>query len=330
MLRAQVCILLVAMVAWGIGGGCKSTSTVAQGQSIYVTQSNGELVFPITANGSDVAPTRSISGTSFSDGHRSAVDASGNIYVTDADNSSVAIFGPNASGDAAPTGIISGQSTGLDFPSGIALDASGKIYVANQSGASVTIYAAGTTGNTAPTVTITTGLSRPNGLALDGKGNIYIADEGNGNILEFAANPTGNETATATITTGLGYVHALALDSAGNIYVTDANGGGGVGSLWNRFFTVYAAVAATGSVTVYAAGATGNATPTATISGSSTGLNHPNGIAIDSDGNIYVANNGGPSVTVYAKGATGNATPTATISGTTNTELGDIHGVTVH
>jgi len=35
------------------------------------------------------------------------------------------------------------------------------------------------------------------------------------------------------------------------------------------------------SVTIYPAGATGNATPTATIAGSSTGLSVPTGIAVD-------------------------------------------------
>src|SRR5438093_651703 len=69
------------------------------------------------------------------------------------------------------------------------------------------------------------------------------------------------------------------------------------------------------SITVYAAGASGNATPTATIAGGNTGLNGPIGIALDGAGNIYVANLNGNSITVYAAGASGNATPTATIAG---------------
>ena len=69
------------------------------------------------------------------------------------------------------------------------------------------------------------------------------------------------------------------------------------------------------SITVYAAGASGNATPTATIAGGNTGLGVPYGIALDGAGNIYVANAGGNSITVYAAGASGNATPTATIAG---------------
>jgi len=62
-------------------------------------------------------------------------------------------------------------------------------------------------------------------------------------------------------------------------------------------------------------GASGNATPTATIAGGNTGLDNPFGIALDGAGNIYAANLPGNSITVYAAGASGNATPTATISG---------------
>src|SRR3989454_9260542 len=76
------------------------------------------------------------------------------------------------------------------------------------------------------------------------------------------------------------------------------------------------------SVTIYPAGATGNATPTATIAGSSTGLSVPTGIAVDPAGRLYVTNIMGNnnSITIYAAGATGDATPIATIAGS-NTGL---------
>src|SRR5207247_6721255 len=69
------------------------------------------------------------------------------------------------------------------------------------------------------------------------------------------------------------------------------------------------------SIIVHAAGASGNATPTATIAGGNTGLNFPFGIALDGADNIYVTNPHAFSITVYAAGASGNATPTATIAG---------------
>src|SRR5947199_79041 len=67
------------------------------------------------------------------------------------------------------------------------------------------------------------------------------------------------------------------------------------------------------SITVYAAGASGNATPTATIARGNSGLSVPQGIGRDGTGNIYVTT--GNSIRVYAAGASGNAPPTATIAG---------------
>lgn len=69
------------------------------------------------------------------------------------------------------------------------------------------------------------------------------------------------------------------------------------------------------SVMVYAAGASGDATPIATIGGGNSGpLLAPSGIALDHAGNIYVtAYDGYPGIVVYAAGSTGNATPTTRI-----------------
>ena len=69
------------------------------------------------------------------------------------------------------------------------------------------------------------------------------------------------------------------------------------------------------SITVYASGAVGDATPVRTISGPSTGFVHPVGLARDGAGQLYVTNYVGQSVTVYAADATGNATPLRTITG---------------
>src|SRR5262247_4012969 len=54
--------------------------------------------------------------------------------------------------------------------------------------------------------------------------------------------------------------------------------------------SLYVTDAPTNSITVYAASAIGDATPSATISGASTGLNGPFGVAVDGTGKIYVAN----------------------------------------
>src|SRR5690349_10364966 len=61
------------------------------------------------------------------------------------------------------------------------------------------------------------------------------------------------------------------------------------------------------SVTVYARTANGDVAPLRTISGAATGLNLPEGLAVDSVNNeLVVANVGGNSITVYAWSANGN------------------------
>jgi hypothetical protein len=92
---------------------------------------------------------------------------------------------------------------------------------------------------------------------------------------------------------------------------------------------IYVADFAKNSIFVYAANPSGtlNEAPLATISGSNTGLNQPQGIAVDAGGRIYVANdisNGGGAgilsaggyITVYAANPSGtlNEAPLATIT----------------
>src|SRR5438128_311331 len=70
------------------------------------------------------------------------------------------------------------------------------------------------------------------------------------------------------------------------------------------------------SVTVYARTANGNVAPLRTISGASTGLAGPRGVAVDLVNNeLAVTNQNITSVTVYARTANGNVAPLRNISG---------------
>src|SRR6266702_2438782 len=157
------------------------------------------------------------------------------------------------------------------------------------------------------------------------------------------SSPLGNEPVTFTVMTGAGTVGGGGLNA---VTVNTAAGTGCAHAPWVLGTTpgpntltaaalasgspltytatgtarvtgkpLYVANAGGNTITVYAAGASGNATPTATIAGGNTGLNVPVGIALDGAGNIYVTNLNANSITVYAAGASGNATPTATIAG---------------
>ena len=87
----------------------------------------------------------------------------------------------------------------------------------------------------------------------------------------------------------------MAFDASGNIYVTNN---------------------CNATITIYAKGSSGNAAPIAIIGGSNTGLTDPQGIALDSSGNIYVTDQGfadrhAGAVLVYAAGSNGNVAPIA-------------------
>lgn len=69
------------------------------------------------------------------------------------------------------------------------------------------------------------------------------------------------------------------------------------------------------AVLFFGRNANGNTSPVGEISGSKTMLKLPMGLAMDSRGNIYVANISN-TITVYAAGAEGNVAPVRTIAGT--------------
>ena len=233
------------------------------------------------------------------------------IYVTQA--SSVELFPLTASGNVAPSITISGITSGFSDARSSAFDANGNIYIADAAGDTVLVFPANASGTTTPIRTIAgaaTLLGLPRGIALDTKGNIFVSNSGDANnsnvasVTVYAAGAAGNVSPTAVISgaaTGLSFPNGIALDTLGRIYVANGTDLSGLGL---------------GSVTVYAANATNNASPTVTISGAATELSEPQGLALDTSGNIYVSNRGGNSVTAYSAGATGNASPAKTISGT--------------
>ena len=265
-----------------------------------------------------------------------ALDPRENIYVANEfggpvaphdsfDRGRITVYPTGSSGNIAPIATIRGAATGLAYPVAIALDSGGNIYVANEytanasSGlgwdASITAYPAGSKGNAPPIATIAgddTDLDYPQGIALDPSRNLYAVGYVNGvgrSVNVYPAGSNGDASPTATIAgadTGLSEPQGIVLDSSGSLYVSNSNGGTSQG----------------GSVTVYPAGSSGDAAPTATITSNLTGLEDAARITVDSSGKIYVANglsDAGDygSVTIYPAGSYGAGPPIATIAGDT-------------
>ncbi len=232
------------------------------------------------------------------------------IYTALPGLNTVAVY-PIASNGNVPS-LVGNAS--ISNPGGIGYWA-GRLYVTNAPIDSITVYPAGADGSTSPIVTIQgehTGLDDPTAIAFDSAGNIYVSNAGRGgggrdSVTKYAAGSSGDVAPVAEITgaaTKLSSPSGLTVDSSGNIYV--ANQG--------------SQDTAPDSITVYSPGSTGNATPAKVISGSSTLLDRPGGVAVDSKGNIYATSfgaegNSSVSILVYAKDSAGNVAPSESIDG---------------
>jgi uncharacterized protein (TIGR03437 family) len=238
-----------------------------------------------------------------------AVDSSGNVYVSDSDNSVVRKFtvggnintvaginsaGPGYSGDNA--GATFAQ---MNLPLGIALDSGGNLYIADSnnnvirkvtSSGTITTVAGNTgsgySGDGGPATSAN--LQGPRALAVDAAGNLYIADSLNQVVRKVT---TGGTITTIAGIGGAGgfsgdggpatqaelyYPDGLAVDSGGNLYIADC--------LNNRVRVVTPAgmimtVAGTGRF-----GYSGDGGPA-----TSARMNCPSDVVLDSAGNLYVA-----------------------------------------
>jgi sugar lactone lactonase YvrE len=256
-----------------------------------------------------------------------ALDSSGNLYLADAANHRV-LFYPSGSTTATrvygqlgsfTTNIPDNGGTSansLNSPGGLALDSSGNLYVADSGNSRVLFYPSGSTTATRvygqlgsfTTSTQNNGgisansLDLPNGVALDSSGNLYVTDDNN-RVLFY---PPGSTTATQvygqlgsfnTNTANNGGISAnslylpteVSLDSSGNLYVADTNN--------NR--VLFYPSGSTTAARVY--GQSGSfTTGTANNGGiSANSLDRPFGGALDSGGNLYVADYGNNRVLFY-------------------------------
>jgi len=325
-------LLGIVWVAAVRGAATGTNPSTVPNATIFVDNSSYVTAYPTGSSG-DVAPIAVPTNMAAPKGI--ARDSSGSIYVTNAETNTVTVYAASANGNVPPIAVIGGSNTLLANPTGIALDVSGKIYVLNSSyysgESSITVYPPlGTsTGilNEAPVASIAgsnTLLDNPTGIALDSRGDIYAANEFGGPnvphesydvgmLTAYAAGSNGNVAPIATISgaeTGLAYPAGIALDSEGNIYVANFHTANPLNISVN--------LENNPSITVYPADSNGNAPPSAIITGDNTRLDDPQGIALDSTGNLYVTgylSDVGYSVNVYPAAGNGNVSPAATIAG---------------
>lgn len=239
--------------------------------------------------------------------------AAGKLYVATA--GTILRFGGalTASGNVAPEATINGSQTQLSSPQRILLDVTNnRLLVANQSGGSVLVFLNASTisGNMGPNAVLTStgNMTAPVDLAIDAGANLlYVAD--GQNILVFTGESalTGNVNASPARTINFTFtISAILLDAANNrLFIADP-ADNAVQILPNA-----SSASGTGALLV---------TP---ITGSSTLLQHPNGLAFDGSGQLIVSNLSGPSITIYPTSANtsgGNVSPVTSLTGS-NTKL---------
>lgn len=275
--------------------------------NIYVADAGNELIRKISPGAvvTTLAGMAGISGNTngmdtlanFNKPFGVAVDASGNVYVADAGNNVIRAITPaGLVSTFAGTGVAGASNTtdsvAFNSPLSVAVDGSGNVYVADYgndlirkitpAGVVSNFAGSGAAGSDDGTGAAAT-FDLPEGIAIDIAGNLYVADNGNnlirkitpagvvttlaGSGLVGSANGTGT---AASFNSPFG----IAVDASGNIYVADSGN------------NLIRKITPTGVVSTLAgSGAKGSSN----LTGSAASFNTPSGVAVDAQGNVYVA-----------------------------------------
>lgn len=246
-----------------------------------------------------------------------AVDGSGDIFIADTLNNVVREVTASTGTITTIAGVGTAGSTGsgglatnalLNAPSGVFVDGFGDVFIADTgnnvirevvatngslAGAIIkTVAGNGSAGNSGDNgFAIQAELSSPTGVYVDNQGDVYIADMSNNRVREvlastgfivpvagtgtagFSGDGAGAKAATLSAPT------SVFVDLFGNIFIADTGNN-----------VVREALASNGNITTYAgnhalgAGSAGDGGPA-----TSAQLNGPQGVVVDSSGNLFIA-----------------------------------------
>ncbi|MEA3210598.1 MAG: hypothetical protein QOE70_3655 [Chthoniobacter sp.] len=279
--------------------------------NVYVADSGNGTIRKVTPAGvvTTLAGTAGIEGSADGTGGAAqfngptdvAVDADGNVYVSDLLNYTVRKVSAagavtTLAGRAGLEGSADGTGGEARFwrPAGVAVDANGNVYVSDLfnhtirkiSAEGVVTTLAGTAGvkDSADGAASAARFHDPEGLAADANGNLYVADAGNatirrispaGVVTTLAGNAAGSAGGTGEagpLPTG-----GVAVDAAnGSVYVADQDR--------HTIFKITTA----GIVTTLAGSAQGR-WGSVDGTGNAARFGDPYGVVVDANGSVYVA-----------------------------------------
>ena len=294
--------------------------------NFYVADTGNNIIRKVTTNGVVTTLAGSAGQSGSTDGTNStalfnypssvAVDYAGNLYVADAGNNTIRKVTTNGvvttlAGNPGQPGSADGtNNTALfNYPSGVAVDSAGNVYVADSGNNTIrkvtrdgVVTTLAGSAEQSGSVDGAGGEARfffPSGVAVDNASNVYVADLDNNSIRKVTSmglvttlaglaqfdhfgTPVGGSADGSGTNALFNYPSDVAVDSAGNVYVADSGN------------NTIRKVTGDGVVTTPAgsAGQPGSADGTNNMAR----FNSPSGVAVDSEGNLYVADTGNSTI----------------------------------
>ncbi|MGD0914003.1 MAG: NHL repeat-containing protein [Terracidiphilus sp.] len=274
------------LAATYVGGGLDNPGSIALDAAGDVWTANYfNSVTKLSSTGQPLSTDAGFIGGGLNESYGIAVDVNGTVWVTDEesldgvndDRGSLTVF--NAS-DQVTSGADGYFAGGVFFPVAVATDTDGSVWTANNGNSTASKLS--DTGS--PITGSPFGVDQlvgPVAVAIDAGHNAWFANQSSdlGSVTEISAN--GSQ--VTTIDSGGNETSGIATDAIG------ISGGVSKGHVWTANYESSTVseleLNNNGTVTVVSAGYTGG------------GLEHPNGIAVDGAGNVWVTDYRGNRIT---------------------------------